>query len=233
MNAPKSHRTYVLTAVLLAATVSPMRGMAVEPTTLAGALATFITILSPTLGIISTGLEVASFFGDYELIKTSYRIKEYTDTLGYSYRGSQGQQTRTEWHSVDAGPFFRTRSYYRSPDGTVTASSSSDPFPHALEQRTYWCTTADGMDLAIDSRLQLEIGYTATRAPSLSYFLTPNPVPVTVQFTGNLLTESCLDDPKGGFSVARLRNATRDAWTPLALPSGKSMELTRIALNTL
>lgn len=220
-----SRRTLILTTLTVALGLAPRHGQAADPISLIQMVAAASTVISPITGVLSLVLDIAKVLGDYEGQKTVSRVKRYQDTYQHSYRGSSLYRTRTEWLVGDSGPYFRTDEWRIAPDGTVTYGHDSDPFFHGLEQRTYRCTTSDGMDVSLDSSLQMEMGYAVVRDSSLSYFLGPDPMPVTVTWCGRYLTESCLDSDKGGFTVTRERFAPRNGWGYLSLPSSKSMEI--------
>lgn len=225
MKALATYRPILLTTVIAAAGMSPLPSQAVDPVSMAQVFAIASTVISPITGVLSVVLDITKMLGDYEGHKTLVRTKEYQDDIAWSYRGSHIHRSRREWMVGDSGPYFRTDEWHYLPDGTVNYRHDADPFWHPTEQRTYNCTTPDGMNMSLSSSVYLQMCYDVVRYSSLSYFIAPDPMPVTVRWSGNYLTESCLDSPKGGFDISRERFAPRQAWANLSLPNSKSMEI--------
>ena len=231
MKALTTYRPILLATTLAAAGMTPLPSQAVDPISMAQVFAIASTVISPITGVLSVVLDITKILGDYEGQKTLVRTKDYQDNLAWSYRGSQIHRSRREWMVGDFGPYFRTDEWHFLADGRVTYRHDSDPFPHAMEQRTYSCTTGDGMNVNMSSSVALQICYDVVRYSSLSYFIGPDPMPVTVRWSGHYLTESCLDSPKGGFVMTRERFAPRQAWANLSLPNSKSMEIIDVNLT--
>lgn len=151
------------------------------------------SIFSAVAGGVNAALNAATFLNDYEEHLTEIKVASYIEIYQCYYWGSLEYQLRYYWIDPNGESCYLTYRFFRAHiDAEPTIVEHADPFPFIKERRNFECKlSADNYRLNVYSDTAFTIGYTVTRFPTRVSNTGPNPLPVTVVWSGNYLPGDC------------------------------------------